>query len=220
LLLRRAQEGRLLAHLQRRQNRHLGFTHLARLRQPAHTRKGASAARHDDTPTVWPTRNSPDQSVACPLCGRWCCQRLPLFSCAEIFWSKWAKSLKDKTQQPRGRPRKTNKFYNFHKSSGRPGDKLEVRSACLPPAAGVPPRPPKRVSKLESLDDPPMAESRLYSAGLGAKARPWCLANRPWCRQARPRNTRESVVGHFCGRESNCQILCRSVELLVSSFLV
>ncbi len=27
-----------------------------------------------------------------------------------------------------------------------------------------------------------MAESRLYSAGLGAKARPWCQANRgrPW----------------------------------------
>ncbi len=32
------------------------------------------------------------------------------------------------------------------------------------------------------------------------------------------RNTRESVVGHFCGRESNCQILCRSLELLVWCF--
>ena len=25
-------------------------------------------------------------------------------------------------------------------------------------------------------------------------------------------------VGHFCGRESNCQILCRSLELLVWCF--
>ena len=27
-----------------------------------------------------------------------------------------------------------------------------------------------------------------------------------------------SVVGHFCGRESNCQILCRSLELIVWCF--
>ncbi len=31
-------------------------------------------------------------------------------------------------------------------------------------------------------------------------------------------STEESVVGHFCGRESNCQILCRSLELLVWCF--
>jgi hypothetical protein len=28
----------------------------------------------------------------------------------------------------------------------------------------------------------------------------------------------ECVAGHFCGRESNCQILCRSLELLVWCF--
>ena len=33
-----------------------------------------------------------------------------------------------------------------------------------------------------------------------------------------PRNTRESVVSHVCGRESNCQVLCRSLELLVWCF--
>ena len=31
-------------------------------------------------------------------------------------------------------------------------------------------------------------------------------------------STEESVVGHFCGREWNCQILCRSLELLVWCF--
>ena len=145
-------------------------------------------------------------------------------------------------------------------------------------------------------------QTRLYSAGLGAKARPWCQANpqhddddvfylfsylflqkqkigpkrsarhgarrpgtaqprrpdaaqpttnvfhttfsrgnsagkaseafvrgfasfqlstrpRAWAGPAGPaRNTEESVVGHFCGRESNCQILCRSLELLVWCF--
>jgi hypothetical protein len=51
--------------------------------------------------------------------------------------------------------------------------------------------------------------------------RPWCqgtalVPGKPALVPAGPaRNTRESVVGRFCGRESNCQILCRSLELLV-----
>ena len=54
--------------------------------------------------------------------------------------------------------------------------------------------------------------------------RPWCqgtalVHGKPALVPAGPaRNTRESVVGHFCGRESNCQILCRSLELLVWCF--
>ncbi len=47
----------------------------------------------------------------------------------------------------------------------------EDRGECLPPAFQV--------------GEPSVAESRIYSAGLGAKARPWCQTNRPWCRQAR-----------------------------------
>jgi hypothetical protein len=37
-------------------------------------------------------------------------------------------------------------------------------------------------------------------------------------RHARYSEIRKSVVGHFCGRESNCQILCRSLELIVWCF--
>ena len=43
------------------------------------------------------------------------------------------------------------KPLNFHKSSGRPGDKLEVRGECLPPAAGGTPKTPPKSFKLESL---------------------------------------------------------------------
>ena len=99
---------------------------------------------------------------------------------------------------------------------------------------GYRPDPPKEFQ----VGEPSVAESRLYSAGLEllffvsartnkrhqhhAKARPWCqISTRPraWAGPAGPaRNTRESVVCHFCGRESNCQILCRSLELLVWCF--
>jgi hypothetical protein len=37
---------------------------------------------------------------------------------------------------------------------------------------GYPPDPPKEFQ----VGEPSVAESRLYSAGLGAKARPWCQA--------------------------------------------
>ena len=43
------------------------------------------------------------------------------------------------------------KPLNFHKSCGRPGDKLEVRGECLPPAAGGTPQTPQKSFKLESL---------------------------------------------------------------------
>jgi hypothetical protein len=64
------------------------------------------------------------------------------------------------------------KPLNFHKSSGRPGDN--------------PTDPPKEFQ----VGEPSVAESRLYSAGLSAKARSWCPAGPA-------RNTRKSVVGHF-----------------------
>ena len=99
-----------------------------------------------------------------------------------------------------------------------PGDsqrtnlKSEV-SVCLR-RLGVPPRPPKRVSSWRAF-------CGRITVILG---RPWCqgtalVPGKPALVPAGPaRNTRESVVGHFCGRESNCQILCRSLELLVWCF--
>ena len=93
------------------------------------------------------------------------------------------------------------KPLNFHKSSGRPGDsqrtnlKSEV-SVCLR-RLGVPPRPPKRVSSWRAF-------CGRITVILG---RPWCqgtalVPGKPALVPAGPaRNTRESVVGHFCGKD-------------------
>ena len=82
--------------------------------------------------------------------------------------------------------------------------KLEVRGWCLPPASGGTPQTPQKSFKLESL---------LWPQKQVILGRPWCQG-----KALVPGKPEESVVGHFCGRESNCQILCRSLELLVWCF--
>ena len=102
-----------------------------------------------------------------------------------------------------------------------PPDTALLEGAARPPR-GFPPDPQKEFQ----VGDPSVAESRLYSAWLGAKAQPWCQANRPWCQGTRhvgrpgSPGTEHSRIrsGSFLRKGSNCQILCRSLELLVWCF--
>ena len=97
---------------------------------------------------------------------------------------------------------------------------------------GYPPDPHFRTGMEDrrgTVTDAQSTTSRLCSSAAapvtGAEAprhpMPRCQGTK--CRPGTPRyseigNFEESVVGHFCGRESNCQILCRSLELLVWCF--